>query len=474
MTMQARGNLGRYGAAVVFVALATGLRLVLEPFVGDNAPYAFGFAAVAAAAWYGGLGPAVLATVLGGGMTYYLIVPRQAFGAGSLPGLFLFLLASATVLGLSERLRREWQRAEDAEARERAGRERVETTLRSIGDAVITTDAEGRVTFLNLQAERLTGWPSGEAAGQPLESVFRVLDEQTRQPVGNVGRRALHEGRTVGLANRTVLLARGGGEAPIDDSAAPITGSDGRSVGVVLVFRSVEPAREAERERERLSEKLESLIDNTPLAVVEWDGDFRVRRWSGEAEAVFGWKAEEVVGRRIDELRLVHEDDEAAVREVMARLLDPAGRYVVSRNRNRTKSGETRSCEWYNSMFHDQQGRLVAVLSLVLDVTERERLEATLRQSDRHKDEFLATLAHELRNPLAPMRNALEIMRLAGPDSGAAERARALIERQLAQMVRLIDDLLDVSRISRGQLELRARGSSSPRWSRAPSRRAAR
>ena len=93
---------------------------------------------------------------------------------------------------------------------------------------------------------------------------------------------------------------------------------------------------------------------------------------------------------------------------------------------------------------------------IAIDITERIRIEQALREADRHKDEFLATLAHELRNPLAPMRNALEVVRVAGEaDAAELARARGIMERQLRQMVRLIDDLLDVSRISRGKLELR-------------------
>ena len=104
----------------------------------------------------------------------------------------------------------------------REQRERLRTTLASIGDAVITTDTEGRVTYLNAVAESLTGWTNAEAVGQPLDAVFRIVNEQTRQPVENPATRALREGVVVGLANHTVLIAKDGTERPIDDSAAPI------------------------------------------------------------------------------------------------------------------------------------------------------------------------------------------------------------------------------------------------------------
>src|SRR5271166_2871505 len=110
-------------------------------------------------------------------------------------------------------------------------------TLSSIGDGVISTDAEGRVTFMNGVAEALTGWPHAEAVGRSLPDVFHIINERTRQPVENPVLRALGEGTIVGLANHTILVARDGTERPIDDSAAPIRDDSGAPVGAVLVFR---------------------------------------------------------------------------------------------------------------------------------------------------------------------------------------------------------------------------------------------
>jgi signal transduction histidine kinase/ActR/RegA family two-component response regulator len=103
----------------------------------------------------------------------------------------------------------------------------------------------------------------------------------------------------------------------------------------------------------------------------------------------------------------------------------------------------------------DSEGRVIGILGLAHDITDRKRAEAALLEADRRKDEFLALLAHELRNPLAPIRNGLEVMRLAPGDATAVDEAREMMERQLGHMVRLIDDLLDVSRISRKKMELR-------------------
>jgi PAS domain S-box-containing protein len=136
-----------------------------------------------------------------------------------------------------------------AEEKRRQQEEWLRVTLASIGDAVIATDTGGRVTFLNAVAEELTGWTQGDAEGRPLETVFPILNEQTRQPVGNPVEKVLREGVVVGLANHTVLISRDGTERPIDDSAAPIRDTAGSLIGVVLVFRDVTGQRRAEHHR---------------------------------------------------------------------------------------------------------------------------------------------------------------------------------------------------------------------------------
>jgi len=132
---------------------------------------------------------------------------------------------------------------DQAEAALYAEKERALVTLQSIGDAVITTDIEGRVEFLNPVAEALTGWSNDEATGQPLQQVFNIISEITRQPVENPVEKALLQNGIVGLANHTVLIRRDGHEVHIEDSAAPIRERDGRIIGVVLVFHNVSEKR---------------------------------------------------------------------------------------------------------------------------------------------------------------------------------------------------------------------------------------
>ncbi|MEJ0036392.1 MAG: ATP-binding protein [Gammaproteobacteria bacterium] len=132
---------------------------------------------------------------------------------------------------------------------------RLSVTLRSIGDAVITTDPAGHVTLLNPVAQALTGWTEAAAIGQPVEHVFHIVQEDTRKPVANPVSKVFREGRIVGLANHTVLLSRDGRETPIEDSAAPIRAADGSLIGIVLVFRDASERREAERRRQEVLDR---------------------------------------------------------------------------------------------------------------------------------------------------------------------------------------------------------------------------
>jgi PAS domain S-box-containing protein len=188
-----------------------------------------------------------------------------------------------------------------AQERLREQREWLRVTLACIGDAVIATDTEGRLTFLNGVAQELTGWTQADAAGQSLETVFHILHEQTRQAVENPVEKVLRDGVVVGLGNHTVLVARDGTERPIDDSAAPIRDTTGEMIGVVLIFRDVTEQRLADREL-RASEARKSAILGTALdCVITMDHEGKVVEFNPAAEKTFGYSRAEVVGKGLAE-----------------------------------------------------------------------------------------------------------------------------------------------------------------------------
>jgi len=622
----------------------------------------------------------------------------------------------------------------------------LRVTLASIGDAVIATDMEGRVTFLNSVAEDMTGWMQGDATGQPLEAVLRVVDEATRQPADSPVETARRAGQRVGMSGRPMLIAGNGTEGPIDGSAAPIRNSAGDMIGVVMVFRSATAHRRAEQrrnarlditqvlnqsstvedaavgvlqavcenllwdvgffwfvdeERERLEcraswhasstslghflfeslsrtftngeglpgrvwadgkpawipdlaqdlnfrrqaaatqdgmccafacpvtiagrtigviefftghtceldpdllemmgtaagnvgqfierkgaedelrrseEELAEFFENATIGL-HWVGpDGKILRVNRAELAMLGYSREEYLGHHIAEFHadepVIYEildrlsageklkehparlkckdgsikhvlidtsvrwkDDqfihtrcftrditertlaEAALVDARARLQaaleagsigtwtwdiptnrlftdsklaqlfnlpaseadgslldrylesihpDDVGRTVASLHRavaeDELYEADYRivqpdgSIRWVTARGRaerDAAGQPVRMPGVMVDITARKLLEEALRDADRRKDEFLATLAHELRNPLAPIRNSLEILKMPRIDAGTLQKTRAMMERQVHHLVRLVDDLLDVSRVTRGKIELR-------------------
>ena len=340
-------------------------------------------------------------------------------------------------------------------------RERLRVTLTSIGDAVIATDQEGRVELLNPIAEALTGWRNTEAMGRPLRDVFRIINEFTRRPVEDPVAKVLATGKIMGLANHTILLSRDGTEHPIDDSAAPILDADGNILGVVLVFRDISEAKRAEQTSRRLALIVESSQD----AIIAKDTEGIVTSWNRGAEQLYGYVAEEMIGQSIS--RIVPADRLVEFSDIMERIrrgqrIEP---YETVRVR---KDGRHIEVAVTISPLEDEHGTIIGASAIARDITDRKRTEESLREgaerlrvallalkeADRRKDEFLATLAHELRNPLAPIRNAVEVLKEANDDPNL-RWSRDVIERQVRHMSRLLEDLLDVSRISHNKLELR-------------------
>jgi PAS domain S-box-containing protein len=224
-----------YGAALLAVGLAWVCTYLALPLGGQPVLFLL-LAAVVASAWYGGLGPGLLATGLAVvGQTAFVEAPYR----DDLFRMLLFVLAAGVIGALGHR----------AEHRARAHREQMAVTLASIGDAVIVTDRGGRVAFMNAAAERLTGWPVAEARGRPVAAVFAIVDEATRAPAESPAARGLSEGRVVGLPPGTLLARRGGEERAVDGSVAPIPDRAGAAAGVVVVFRDLTERRAIERDQ---------------------------------------------------------------------------------------------------------------------------------------------------------------------------------------------------------------------------------
>ena len=329
----------------------------------------------------------------------------------------------------------------------RREREMLEVTLRSIGDAVIVTDVVGRITFLNSVAEQLTGWPIADARDQPFENVFRIVNEHTGKPVEHPVAKVLETGGIVGLANHTVLLTRDGRRVPIDDSGAPVRLSTGELAGIVVVFRDVTERKRAEHEHAWLA----AIIDSSDDAIASKTLDGIITSWNPAAKRLFGYEPAEIVGKPIT--TIIPPELHAEEVEILARLRrgERIDHYETVRV---AKDGRRIDISLTVSPIRSEDGTIVGASKVARDITEKRRTEHLLREANRQKDEFLATLAHELRNPLAPICAAAELLKNAKGMAPELRAATAILERQARQMTHLVDDLLDVSRITSGRIRL--------------------
>jgi len=206
----------------------------------------------------------------------------------------------AFVLDITDR-----KRAEEAL---QESEERLRVTLTSIGDAVISTDTHGAITFLNLAADTLTGWSNAEAAGQPISQVFRIINDQTRQAAEDIVGRVLREGHIIELANHSALIRRDGREIAIEDSAAPIKDIGGNIIGVVLVFHDVTDRRRAQEALRESERRLIAILENMPDAFISFDRNLRYTYVNKNAERLQSAVREDLLGR---DVRTVYPDSES-------------------------------------------------------------------------------------------------------------------------------------------------------------------
>ena len=385
----------RYGVAVSVVIAAALFRASLTPLMGGRSmPFTLFFPAVWFAAWYGGFRPGLLSvalSVLTG--AYFFAEPTGSllikWHDDQVAALMLVLVGFGMAL-LSQSQRRAVEgavlaaeRAERAEDAERNERKRFETTLASIGDAVLATDATGRVTFANKVAQSLLKAPESGVVGRHLDEVFHIVNEFTRARVESPVDKVLREGGVVGLANHTVLIAQDGTEVSIDDSGAPIRSEGGRILGTVLVFRDITERRRAEAATRLLA----SIVESSDDAIISEDLNGVVTSWNKGAERIFGYSAEEVAGQPISILAAPGRLDDSLKILERIRRGESIDHYQTVR---RTKAGKVIHVSLTVSPVRNAAGEITGASKIARDITEqieahrevaeqRERLRVTLK-----------------------------------------------------------------------------------------------
>ena len=294
---------------------------------------------------------------------------------------FILLAALTAIYGYRQRQARLYRELYQAERREQEAQKWFRTTLYSIGDAVLTTDAAGAVKQMNPEAERLTGWTEAEARGRPIEEVFRLLNEETRAAAENPVQRVLREGVVVGLANHSLLLAKDGAERPIADSGAPIRDEAGAIIGVVLAFRDQTEERAAQRALTESNARLQALLRAAPVGIglVSPPPERRLLEVNERLCEMLGYSREELIGQSA---RVLYPSDED---------FDFVGRVKYAQIRERgVGSVETRWQRKDGSIINvllssalvDPADPSAGTTFTALDITERKRVEEALRASE--------------------------------------------------------------------------------------------
>jgi PAS domain S-box-containing protein len=270
-------------------------------------------------------------------------------------------------------LRKEIEERKRAEEELRNSQALYHSLVEHLPQSVFRKDRDGRFLFVNERFcqglrhsfEDIVGRTDADFFPPELTQAYRKDDLRVME-TGQV------------LDQEEKHIGADGQELFVHVIKTPLRDAQGRIVGVQGVFSDITVRKQAEEARRESEERLRSHTENSPLAVVEWDADMIITRWTGAAEKIFGWSAEEAIGKPITELPGIYEEDLPLVQSVIQQLAGGASKHVVSSNRNRTRNGQIIHCEWYSSVLHDAGGKMMSVLSQVLDITERKQAEETV------------------------------------------------------------------------------------------------
>ncbi len=322
--------------------------------------------------------------------------------------------------------------------------------LESMAEGVSLSDEKGIIVYTNPAEDRMFGYGRGELVGQHVSVQHTYPPEENERIAGEVTERLMAEGAWSGeLSNR-----RNDGSEFITHAHITSLEAGGKRY-FVCVHEDITERKRVETALADARSRLDAALEAG--AIVTWTWDILNNRLFADHNLarLFNLTASEAEGGLLNKyMRSIHPEDVPRVTAALVHSVESGEDYEAD-YRIMQAAGSERWVTARGRVERDERSRSVRMAGVLVDITEFKRMEEALRDASRRKDEFLATLAHELRNPLAPIRNSLEILKMPGVDAEMARQTREMIERQVHHLVRLVDDLLDVSRVMRGKIELR-------------------
>jgi PAS domain S-box-containing protein len=448
------------------LAAAVLLRWLLDPLLGESLALVTLFGAVAFAVWLAGYRAGLAVAILGYAACAVLFIrPRGELGLGdadNLVGLAAYLFTCILIVAFGESMRAAWRHADEDREPRRVARERAErlTAARELAAivesselAIVAKGLDGVIRSWNAAAERLFGYPAAEAIGRHISLVIppeRLSEEEEIiATLAAGGRIEQLETERVRADGRRILVSL---------SISPILDDEGRVVGASKMARDITRERRAEAEREKFVTLVESSTDF--IGIYDTEG---VPVFINHAGLERVGLADLEQARAVRVWDFFFPEDQERVRDELFPAVQREGHGELEIRFRHFETGEAIWMAYKVLALRDAGGEIVGYGTVSQDVTERRQLENRLRrlaadlsEADRRKDQFLATLAHELRGPLAPLAHVLEVWKRTD-DRDLLAQARGTMERQLGQLVRLVDDLLDLNRITHDRLELRTR-----------------
>ncbi|HLJ94597.1 MAG TPA: PAS domain-containing protein, partial [Gemmataceae bacterium] len=350
-------------------------------------------------------------------------------------------------LDLLARQAADYLERQQAEQAVQASSNELRQTLKTAAVGLVRVGRDLRYISANPAYAEIAGVDLDRIVGRPL---FEVMGAEALAVIRPYIERVLRGER---VEYEAELPWASAGPKCIHVVYSPWIDAGGETTGWVASVTDVTARKQAEESARKAQEIFKLAHSIGRIGHWEWNSLTNENKWSPEIEALYGLPPGGFASTYEAWAKLLHPDDLPKAEEAVRRAME-TGKYFTE-FRVIWPDGSVHWLEARAHVFKDDDDKPVRIMGVNMDVTERKRIEETLQEADRRKDEFLATLAHELRNPLAPIRNGLQLMRLAAGNTDAVEQARAMMERQLTQMVRLVDDLMDLSRISRGKIELR-------------------